>query len=455
MALIATHASTFSTMACKAAGQNGAGIGREGWAFMGSEYSSGNCRSTGPDAARITPNRGFVPESFMACAGTRKISTPPPTLEMHHMKRLHGLDTLRAAAIVMVLAYHYKVVVTGVDTFGYLSSLGWTGVDLFFVLSGYLIGNQIIAQPGGFSVRQFYLRRLLRTLPNYLVVLALYLLVPALMEKETAPLWRFLTFTQNFSLRPGQTFTHSWSLCIEEQFYLILPAVVLLCARFKRGTTLGWLLLVAGMVGAVMMRYQAWHAHGREAIDAMDYYQHIYYSSLCRFDELLPGVAIAMLKNLHPQAYARITGKGNALLGAGLAGVAAMFTLYSGPEFSFLSTTVGYSLLALSFGLLVLSALSPDSLLHKARVPGAYPAGAVVLRRLPRAQAALQADGQAGRRQQPGRHRPDPGAQPVGRLAVLFRLVETPFMALRARLFQNKKMGSVPEPSPQIFVVNS
>lgn len=358
------------------------------------------------------------------------------------MKRLHGLDTLRAAAIVMVLAYHYKVVVTGVDTFGYLSSLGWTGVDLFFVLSGYLIGNQIIAQPGGFSVGQFYLKRLLRTLPNYFVVLALYLLIPALMEKETAPLWRFLTFTQNFSLRPGQTFTHSWSLCIEEQFYLILPAVVLLCARFKRGKALGWLLLASGMAGAVMMRYQAWDAHGREAIDGMDYYQHIYYSSLCRFDELLPGVAIAMLKNLHPQAYARITGKGNALLGAGLAGVAAMFTLYSGPEFSFLTTTFGYSLLALSFGLLVLSALSPDSLLHKARVPGAYLLAlwsyAVYLAHKPIYKLTAKLVD---------------GSSPAGIALILalsllggwllFRLVETPFMALRARLFQNKKLGSV------------
>src|ERR1700677_1387259 len=91
--------------------------------------------------------------------------------------RINGLDTLRAAAILLVLMYHYTVVVSGNSTFGLLSDIGWVGVDLFFVLSGYLIGNQImsaIARGEDFSLKLFFARRLLRTLPNYYVILAIY-----------------------------------------------------------------------------------------------------------------------------------------------------------------------------------------------------------------------------------------------------------------------------------------
>ncbi len=84
--------------------------------------------------------------------------------------RLDGLDTLRAIAIIIVLIYHYKVVVSPENLFGFISSVGWTGVDLFFVLSGYLIGNQILSafsKGQDFSLKLFYIRRFLRTLPNY------------------------------------------------------------------------------------------------------------------------------------------------------------------------------------------------------------------------------------------------------------------------------------------------
>ena len=119
--------------------------------------------------------------------------------------RLDGLDTLRAIAIIIVLIYHYKVVVSRENLFGFISSVGWTGVDLFFVLSGYLIGNQVlsaIAKGQEFSLRLFYIRRFLRTLPNYYFVLALYFIFPvALSGTATAPLWSFLTFTQNLDMR--------------------------------------------------------------------------------------------------------------------------------------------------------------------------------------------------------------------------------------------------------------
>ncbi len=72
--------------------------------------------------------------------------------------RLYGLDTLRALAISLVLMSHYGVVVSHKPTFGFLTDIGWMGVDLFFVLSGYLIGNQVIsafAWGEGLSLKTF------------------------------------------------------------------------------------------------------------------------------------------------------------------------------------------------------------------------------------------------------------------------------------------------------------
>ena len=96
--------------------------------------------------------------------------------------RIHGLDTLRALAVALVVLHHYTLFVSDAPTFGWVGTMGWAGVDLFFALSGYLIGNQIFAALGsarGLSLGRFYGRRLLRTLPNFWVVLALYALWPA------------------------------------------------------------------------------------------------------------------------------------------------------------------------------------------------------------------------------------------------------------------------------------
>lgn len=295
--------------------------------------------------------------------------------------RLNGLDTLRAIAIIIVLIYHYKVVVSPENLFGFISSVGWTGVDLFFVLSGYLIGNQILSafsKRQDFSLKLFYIRRFLRTLPNYYFVLALYFIFPvALGGTATAPFWSFLTFTQNLGLGPGETFTHSWSLCIEEQFYVIFPIIALLIASSRRSIGLAWTAIVGAMVLAMFLRGFNWYAHGEESISARSFMEHIYYSSFTRFDELLPGVAIALLKNFHPTLYAALLRRGNLLLLAGLASVGLMFYVFQNYEYirgfgrTFQVVTFGYSFLAISFAILVLAALSPDCWLNRIRIPGA------------------------------------------------------------------------------------
>ena len=368
--------------------------------------------------------------------------------------RINGLDTLRAAAILLVLMYHYTVVVSGNSTFGLLSDIGWVGVDLFFVLSGYLIGNQImsaIARGEDFSLKLFFARRLLRTLPNYYVILAIYFIFPSVLGgSNTASIWRYLTFTQNIGLHYGETFTHSWSLCIEEQFYLILPIAALLIAGFSKSRRLGWFVLGAAIITGMVVRGWSWLDYGRNLISPADFSAHIYYSSFARFDELLPGVAIAMLKNFHADAYTKLLRKGNVLLVCGsLAAIVVgyLFLHYyriDGYGYGFAMTTFGFPLLAASFATLTVAALDKSSLLNRVRIPGAdklalwsyaiylahkpiYMAAIAPLSRLqidtdaPLGVAIIVAAGMAG-----------------GWL--LYRLVESPFMALRDRFFPSARL---------------
>lgn len=300
---------------------------------------------------------------------------------LNNKNRLHGLDSLRAIAIIIVLIYHYRVVVSQENIFGFMSQLGWTGVDLFFVLNGYLIGNQILsalAKGRDFSLKNFYIRRFLRTLPNYYFVLTLYFIFPTLLAgTATASIWSFLSFTQNLDMRPGQTFTHSWSLCIEEHFYLIFPIIALLIISAKRSLVVAWAAIVGAILLAMGLRGFNWYTHGQAAITGSEFWNHIYYPSYTRFDELLPGIAIALLKNFHPSAYEKILRRGNLLFGLGVVCVGIMFFVLhnyfyiEGYGFSGLAATFSYSMLAISFSVLVLAALSPGSLLYRIRIPGA------------------------------------------------------------------------------------
>jgi peptidoglycan/LPS O-acetylase OafA/YrhL len=290
--------------------------------------------------------------------------------------RIHGLDTLRALAIVLVFMYHYMVFVSRENTFGFLSQVGWVGVDLFFALSGYLIANQIfgaLRSGRDFSLGRFYARRLLRTLPNYYVVLALYFLWPWFRNgSELLPLWKFLTFTQNYELRPGTAFSHAWSLCIEEQFYLLLPAGALLMAGLRRSRLWAWTAVALCFGAGMLLRATVFTSvvDGNPA-GAINYMKFIYYASLCRLDELVAGAALALVRNAHAPLWKRMTQRGNLALVLGAVLGAATFCLLLADERGLLMTVIGYPMLALSFALLIVAAVSEGSLLARTRVPGA------------------------------------------------------------------------------------
>lgn len=362
--------------------------------------------------------------------------------------RLYGLDTLRAVAISVVLMDNYRWV-TDKNIFGFMSQLGGAGVDLFFVLSGFLIGNQILsvfAKEQDFSLVYFYIRRLLRTLPNYYVVVALYFLFPKILSgTSTAHLISFLTFTQNLNMPSGSTFSQSWSLCVEEQFYLLFPVIAMLIAYSKKSITLGWCVILSAIVLAIFVRAYTWYKYGQSDISGELFMEHIYFSSFTRFDGLLPGVALAMLKNFHPTIFSRVQMHGNLLLIVGLGCAAATLYIFYNymyvPDkgFSLLVTSLGYSLLALSFGILVASALSTTSFLNRIRVPGATSLAiwsyAIYLIHEPVFEFAKVFLVQFGI---------DKNSNLTALIIittsivcgwVLYRTVETPFMALRARYY--------------------
>ena len=135
-----------------------------------------------------------------------------------------GLDILRSLAIGLVLVAHALSFFTRWTAFDLNSLyyvLGFLGVELFFALSGFLIGRilveTVLSERSWPSLRRFYVRRWLRTLPPYYLVLAL---LPLLGHRFN---WNSLVFLQNFSRKDLEFFPVSWSLSIEEWFYLLMP----------------------------------------------------------------------------------------------------------------------------------------------------------------------------------------------------------------------------------------
>ncbi len=358
-----------------------------------------------------------------------------------HSTRIHGLDTLRALAVTLVVLHHYVLFVSDAPTFGWVGDVGWVGVDLFFALSGYLIGNQIFAamkSPGGFSLRHFYARRLLRTLPNYWVVLALYFLWPAFRgQAPLLPLWEYASFIQNFALEPGSAFSHSWSLAIEEQFYMLLPALALLGVLFGGSLRLAWTGIALAFIAGMLVRAGLWGEMAGQNYKLYFYFKYIYYSSLCRFDELLAGVALALLRNHHPVIWAGLTRYGNLMAGLGLLCCGLAFWFFLDDRYGFGITVFGFPLMALGFSLLIVAAVAPGSVLRTLRVPGAgslalWSYAIYLLHKPVCVMAAKWMKGQGY-----GAEHPLTIAALLA-LSVLtgwllYKLVETPFMLLRER----------------------
>lgn len=286
--------------------------------------------------------------------------------------KLAGLDHLRALAITFVFFYHYRLF-GHPDWEGKICGFGWTGVDLFFVLSGFLIAGQLfarIASGKAILFKEYFLKRVFRILPAYFTVVILYTLFPVLREFEPpASVWRYLTFTLNIWLNRDvcNTFTHAWSLCVEEQFYLILPAIILLCAYFKTGKKAAYIILVLFAAGFIV-RIWSWNNLVAPQLTGNRggtvWLQYIYYPTYTRLDGLLTGVSIAGLFTFYPAIKQKLNKYGNLLLIAGIA-----LLIYCGflcaDQHTFSASVFGYPLISIGYGLIVAGAVCPSCLLYK------------------------------------------------------------------------------------------
>ena len=294
-----------------------------------------------------------------------------------------GLDFVRAVAIVWVTIYHAATFDLVPDPEVWLVRFGWMGVDLFFVLSGFLIGGQLFAPRArgeAIDYRRFFLRRLLRTLPAYVTVVALYFAIPALRERERIqPLWQFVTFTQNLFIGTDlpTTFSHAWSLCVEEQFYVLFPlGVALVAVRPSARKTLATLaaVLVTGMAVRAVVWLAAVAATPFDATarpDALAFLSWIYYPTWSRLDGLLAGVTIAALRVFRPSWWERATRRANLLVAVGMAGIAGSMAFFGAQIADLAASVFGYPLLAASLALVVMGAAGHRSWLGRYRVPGA------------------------------------------------------------------------------------
>lgn len=162
--------------------------------------------------------------------------------------RVPELDGVRGVAILFVIYYHYfhqrisVEVGTPIAFFKALTASTWSGIDLFFVLSGFLIGGILYdARASNFYFRTFYTRRVFRILPLYILFCLLFFLATQTLPAsrfdglgtggEPIPWLAYATFTQNFWIASHATWvpfwlTVTWSLAIEEHFYLVCPFLI-------------------------------------------------------------------------------------------------------------------------------------------------------------------------------------------------------------------------------------
>ncbi len=230
--------------------------------------------------------------------------------------RVANLDLLRAAAIVPVVLANASAegVLTG--TLGRLADSGWVGVDLFFVLSGWLIGGLYWRERerfGSVQTGRFWARRWLRTVPPYLVALFAVLAARAFLLGASDNFdWRFLVFVQNYAQIPY--WGVSWSLCVEEHFYLALPLVLGGALRVRGGVPLA--LGAAALVSLV--------SRVLTVPDGADPWGLHYTATHMRLEGLALGVAAAWVYHCRPDLWPALRRAGRALALPGLAFIAAV-----------------------------------------------------------------------------------------------------------------------------------
>ena len=229
-------------------------------------------------------------------------SAPAPVAGHRPPARNYGLDAIRAAAISLVILAHY---IRPVPVAGLL------GVELFFVLSGFLIGEilyrtlQAQERVGSGDLGRFWRRRWTRTLPNYYLFLCLNVALVSLAGGTVGAgtIWRYALFLQNLRGPMPEFYSVSWSLAVEEWFYLLLPLAffALYLAAGRRAATrrpifLGCVVFFA----AFSLGLRLATSHDADWLSTMR--RVVVY----RFDSLMLGVVLAVVRLESPVWWERL-----------------------------------------------------------------------------------------------------------------------------------------------------
>jgi len=232
--------------------------------------------------------------------------------------RLVYLDVLRAVAILLVLGYHQIGELGPQHVAHHLlrhwGLVGWTGVDLFFVLSGFLIGGLLLneyQQRGEIHVGRFYIRRGFKIWPSYILFISVITLYLAVLYRHSPALgtdglgdvgrlvWPYFVHVQNYYAPLRVLIAHTWSLSVEEHFYLVLPVALLFCIGYavKRGqhglAAIPWIYLTIAFVCL------AWRTANYCLIKDFTLFSY-YFPTHLRIDSLMVGVFLAYLVRFRP-----------------------------------------------------------------------------------------------------------------------------------------------------------
>lgn len=221
-------------------------------------------------------------------------------------KRIFGLDFLRAFAILCVVHAHGSHLLNG--SCSVLTRIPLPhGVDMFFVISGFLIGTSFLkySEHNGIidssKTLRFYGRTALRILPNYYVIMVIYyfLVQGGIVNGNIHefPLWRFATFTQNFATPFYNFYWESWSLSVQIWFYIMFPLILMILSKHikvKKATLFISLFFIAS---SLVFRYiEAAHASDKFWWDVW-----MRKTVMSRFDNIYIGVIAAWIKFYYPE----------------------------------------------------------------------------------------------------------------------------------------------------------
>ncbi len=269
--------------------------------------------------------------------------------------RYRSMDLLRAVAILLVILAH-TVLSYGAPEHLAPLQLGGTGVDLFFVLSGWLLGGLLfkeLGKTGNIDIKRFWIRRWMRTLPAYYAVLILSVCQRYLTKDNVDFPLEYFVFLQNYNY-PLSFFTISWSLCVEEQFYLMIaPLLCFLALAGKRAATATLLIM---LLLPFLFRRMDWYGSLEET--------HV------RLDCCVAGVLLAQIYHQYRYIWLKITKFAPQVL---FGCIFVYFLFFVGRYYPQLGIKDPDKLfLAVLFGGLVLVANANSYWSNKLYMPGAY-----------------------------------------------------------------------------------